>query len=225
MSVTDKVKKLRVEAKGSNLKTGQWYSNFSTAKKYAINNNLPFFAVWSNGDLCGHCTTFETCILDSTFKTWMKDSGVVFWIGLGTDKTTEDKMNGTGYNWTWGSKKALKLFPFVRLYWKPGKVDVCKTGDEWDGASSKGAATLVKKLKSYLKNYDKSCPSGNCEPEDTQPETPETSENECDNGECTPPMTLSYEKNESGTFKLVSNRDLSNLTEAEAKNVVDKFNK
>ena len=39
--------------------TGKWQSNFVKAKKYAVDNKLPFIAVWSNGDQCGHCVTFE----------------------------------------------------------------------------------------------------------------------------------------------------------------------
>ena len=146
-------------AKTAAVKPGQWHADFSTVKKYADSKNIPLLAVWSNGDACGHCVAFEKCLLETKFKDWQKTSGVAMWIGFGSDTSKEDKRDGTGYNFAWGAKKNLKLFPFVRLYWKKGKVDVCKTGDDWTGGTgnAKGAEKLVKALKSALKGYTQDC--------------------------------------------------------------------
>lgn len=173
MGVTANLKKLRAVASTA-VKLGQWHEDFNKVKKFADSKEIPLLAVWSNGDACGHCISFEQCLLDSQFKTWQKTCGCALWLGLGTDTSSADCLGGTGYNFAWGAKKALRLYPFVRLYWKKGKVDVCKTGDDWTGGTgnSKGAAKLVKALKSALKGY---CPS--CDPEPTpEPEPIPTEE-------------------------------------------------
>lgn len=160
-SPTDTLMKQRA-AKSAPVKTGQWHADFSTVKKYADSKGIPLLAVWSNGDACGHCIHFEQCVLHSTFKNWAKTSGVALWIGFSKDTSKEDRYEGTGF--TFARKDTLRMYPFVRLYWKKGKVDVCKTGDDWTGANTKtadGAAKIVKQLKSYLKNYTPVC--DNCE--------------------------------------------------------------
>ena len=225
MGVTDKVKKLRAAAK-SPVVLGQWHESFSKVKKFAEDNKVPMLAVWSNGDACGHCVTFENCILDSKFKTWMKTSGVAFWIGFSSDSAKENKVDGAGYNFAWGPKKALKMYPFVRLYWKAGKVDVIKTGDDLDGGASKGAAKLVKALQGYLKSYkpkteeekptDGNC--DNCEP---------TDESNCDN--CEPEFkipVLAATKDSDGKFSVtVDGKAASGLTEETAKFIVQAYDK
>lgn len=169
-TVTDKVKKLRA-AKSATVKPGQWHADFSTVQKHADANGIPLLAVWSNGDKCGHCIMFEKCILDSKFKNWQKTCGVDMWIGLGTDTSAEDKEYGVGFKFA-RKGTSLNQYPFVRLYWKKGKVDVCKTGDSWTGAqgNSKGAEKFVKALKSALKKY---CPSCEPTPAPTPAPTPE----------------------------------------------------
>ena len=155
-STTKEVMKSRIKST-SEVKVGQWCEDFPKAKKYADSYNIPLLAVWSNGDLCGHCVNFNKCILDKTFKNWQKDSGVVFWIGYGEDTYSPNRHGGEGYKFA--KNGTLTTYPFVRLYWKSGKVNVAKSGNDWDGASAKGAATLVKNLKNYLKKYDpSSCP-------------------------------------------------------------------
>ena len=223
MGVTDKVKKLRAAAK-SPVVLGQWHEDFAKVKKYAETNKVPMIAVWSNGDLCGHCVTFENCILDSKFKTWQKTCGCAMWLGLGSDSAKDNKINGAGYNFAWGAKKALKMYPFVRVYWKAGKVDVAKTGDELDGASSKGAAKVVKAFQGYLKAYKP------VEPEPEKPVEPETPVDEggCDN--CEPeaqfvPPVLAYSKDKDGKCSLtVDGKSPEGLSEEAAKYGGDAYN-
>lgn len=159
MSVTDNMKKLRA-AKSAPVKLGQWHADFKTVKNFALGKKVPLLAVWSNGDSCGHCIAFEQCLMDSKFKTWAKTSGVAMWIGFGTDKSSEDKFEGAGFKFA--RKDTLTAYPFVRLYWREGKVDLCKSGGKLTGDTSKGAAKLVSAFKTALKNY---CPD--CEPTPT----------------------------------------------------------
>ena len=130
---------------------GKWSSGFSAVKKYAEDNNVPLIAVWSNGDVCGHCVNFEKSIMESAFTTWQASSNCVFWFGCSSDTSKDDKTQGTGFTWTRNGK--LTTYPFCRVYWKGGKVDTYKSGSDWTGGTAKGGATFVKKLKELLKNY------------------------------------------------------------------------
>ena len=154
MGTTETFLKSRADASAP-VKTGQWHAGFSTVKKNSDKNNIPLLGVWSNGDLCSHCTKFEKCLMEDTFKKWAKTSGVDMWFGCSSDKSKDDRFEGTGF--TWARNNKLKDFPFVRLYWKKGKVDVYKSGDDWIGGKSvsvsTGAKNLVKNLKAALKNY------------------------------------------------------------------------
>lgn len=83
--------------KSGDLQTGVWYSNFSRVKKYAASNGYGLFGVWWSGDECPHCNEVMMAMLHSTFKTWMKSSGLLFWFGCGSDTSNEDKDNGVGW--------------------------------------------------------------------------------------------------------------------------------
>ena len=77
----------------------KWSSGFTTVQKYAEKNNLPLIGCWSNGDACGNCINFEKTLMTSEFLNWQKTSGCVFWFGCSSDKTTDDKLQGTGSKW------------------------------------------------------------------------------------------------------------------------------
>jgi hypothetical protein len=145
MSAITDLKKTRVAASAP-VKPGQWHAGFSTVKAYAGNNAVPLFGVWVE-NTCGKSNAFCQCLLSAQFKAWQKTCGVALWCGFHSD-SGEDGFEGKGFKWT--RKNVLKDYPFVRLYWKKGGIDVCMSGADW-GASG---AAIVKKLKGYLKNYD-----------------------------------------------------------------------
>lgn len=152
---------------------GKWSSGFSAVKKYADEHNIPIIGVWSNGDKCGHCVNFEKSCMQTAFTDWMKKSGCVFWFGYYGDTSTDDKQYGTGSQWAKNS--ILTTYPFVRVYWKKGKVDVSKSGSDWTGGTAKGGATFVKKLQDLLKKFDPNASSN-----------PSESDGGCDGGSCSP---------------------------------------
>jgi hypothetical protein len=126
MSATSTVLAARDKA-GTPINLGKWHAGFTEVKKFADANGLPLMAVWSNGELCSHCTKFERCISQAVFKDWMKDSGVVFYFACNEDKSADDKTNGKGYNWCW-KNQSLNMYPFVRFYWKAKKGTVLSDG-------------------------------------------------------------------------------------------------
>ena len=163
---------------------GKWSSGFSVVKKYADDNKIPLIAVWSNGDACGHCIMFEKSCMQSAFTKWMKTSGCVFWFGCSSDTSKDDKLNGTGYTWAW-KNQSLKMYPFVRVWWKAGKVDKADIGDYWDGGSGSGGATFVKKLQSLLKNFKPGAQDTTPTPEPAPEPAPSTND-DCNGGNCDP---------------------------------------
>ena len=160
---------------------GKWSSGFSACKKYAEDNDVPLIAVWSNGDACGHCTMFETAVMNSKFTKWMGTSKCVFWFGCSSDTSKDDKMNGTGYVWAW-KNQSLSLYPFCRVYWKSGKVDKAESGDYWIDKKSTGYTAFIKKLESLLKKYFTATTTPT--PPEALPETPVEAPTEPSSGSC-----------------------------------------
>ena len=137
---------------------GYWHSDLAKCKDYAKKNGVPLIAVWSNGDLCGHCVTFEQAVVKSDFTKWMKSSGCVFYFAHSRDSF--GKKDGSAYNFCWGPAKALNQFPFVRVWWytnngKTKKADVCAVGDTVDNkvGTAAGAKAAVNWFKSKIKGF------------------------------------------------------------------------
>ena len=146
------------------VKQGKWVANFAKAKKYATDNKVPLVAVWSNGDSCGHCTTFEGAVNSSTFKNYMKSSGVVFYFVYSGDKGngTTSKSGSKADNgaiassiFHWCRHNEITAYPFVRTYWPSGKVDTWTDGDKIDKKKSgtTGGKYAVDYFKAKLKKF------------------------------------------------------------------------
>ena len=92
---------------------------------------------------------------------WMDQSGCVFWFGCSDDTTKENKYGGTGYTWTGLRNKrygSLNMFPFMRVWWKKGKVDEARGGDGWigyGGGIKSWRKYLIKQLNKVLLPYQK----------------------------------------------------------------------
>ena len=147
---TSKLLKARLSS-GSAAKAGVWLSNFSKAKNYAVDNGLPLIAVWSNGDSCGHCVTFESACNSSYFRKWMASSGMVFYFTHSGE--SQGAVGGSIFHWCRKNKNTS--YPFVRIYWPDGKVDIATVGDTVDGKKdgTTGGKKAVAYFKSKLKNF------------------------------------------------------------------------
>ena len=133
---------------GDPITLGKWHCNFDKAKKYATDHGYPFIAVWSNGEGCSHCIRFESACNSSTFKSWMKKSGCVFYFAYSGDSFAAAKKGSTEFNWIRGDNTS---YPFIRIYWKKSgkvKVDVKTIGDVMD--NYKDGSAGGKNLVSYL---------------------------------------------------------------------------
>lgn len=140
---------------------GKWHAGFEKCKKYADSHGVPLIAVWSNGQNCGHCITFEDACLSTQFKNWMKGSGCVFFFVTGDD--ADGKRGGDGFNFAkgvsyGGKKNPYGIFPYVRVYWYVNgkkKLDITTSGDYIDGSQrgSTGGKKAVDWFKDKLKKY------------------------------------------------------------------------
>lgn len=137
---------------------GKWHCNFSKCKDYAVKNGIPLIAVWSNGDACGHCVMFENGINSTAFKNWMKTSGCVFYFIYSGD-SGEGAEGGTVFHWVRNNKNTS--YPFVRIYWPKGKVDIATVGDTVDGKKdgAEGGKNSVAFFKSKLSKYKPATPA------------------------------------------------------------------
>ena len=148
--------------KNKDVVPGYWHAGLAKCQAYAKANNVPLIAVWSNGDVCGHCLNFESAVNHKTFVNWRKTSGCVFYFVHSGDKSGDAKCdNGAqkaaGYNFCDGGRH-LSQFPFVRVVWWVNgkkKVDVAVTGDTVDGGFGRGtgASKSVKWIKKQINGF------------------------------------------------------------------------
>lgn len=55
----------------TNIKIGEWNSNYNEVKKKADSDRIPMIVYWTPGSGCGWCTTCEKeCLLTNSFKNW-----------------------------------------------------------------------------------------------------------------------------------------------------------
>lgn len=134
-SPTGRLVALRRAPGDGQLETGTWYSNFTRVKEEAERRGLPFFAMWTNGDLCGFCRRFTLNILDDDFTRRMKASGGLWWLGGSMDDDGEDGRGGKGFAWCQGPGRKVNYFPFFAVrHVKDGKT-LCEffgSGHDYD---------------------------------------------------------------------------------------------
>lgn len=133
------------------LETGVWYSNFTRVKEEAEKRGIPFFAMWTNGDLCGFCRRFTFNILEEDFLKRMKASGGLWWLGGSMDDNAEDRRGGTGFDWCMGPDKKVNYFPFFTVsHVKDGKTQhqFFGSGHDYDKAKNapEGTKFIIQKL-------------------------------------------------------------------------------
>ena len=119
---------------------GVWHADLNKARAYAEANGIPLIAVWSTGETCFHCVVFERMAMASVFTEWMKTSGYVFYFGAiddgggtGPSPDGQEGYHGTSFYWCCNNRNDVLPWPYVRIYWPAGGVDVVDTGARVDG--------------------------------------------------------------------------------------------
>lgn len=119
-------------AKGTPVEPGVWHAGLEETRAWAVKEGRPLIAVWSNGESCSHCVSFENNVNSPVFREWMKTSGIVFMFAYsgdpGKDGSSNSDKGQSASTGEWCRDSKLTTFPFVRFYWvdKKGKVLVDK---------------------------------------------------------------------------------------------------
>lgn len=149
MGTTSNFLKLRAN---KNPALGQWNKDYKTALALAKGNYKFLVTCWTNGDGCGSCVATEACMMQATFKNWMKTAGAYFVFQYSGDK---DK-GKTVLDWIFKPGK-IERFPGFRitLWSKDGTKIISDTfieGNTLRGSKTKddGAKQMVANLKKIL---------------------------------------------------------------------------
>ena len=134
-SPTGRLVAMRRDPGDGELETGVWYSNFTRVKEEAERRGIPFFAMWTNGDVCGFCRRFTLNILENDFVERMRRSGGLWWLGGSMDDNDEDRRGGTGFRWCMGPDSKVNYFPFFAVSHKRDGKPLCEffgSGHDYD---------------------------------------------------------------------------------------------
>ena len=93
----------------SSVKLGAWCGNFTAAKAYADENNIPMVVFWASLG-CSQCEKLEAACKKAEFTDWMASRQLVMVFGYGA--TTADMKACKAF------AKSGKEYPFVAVYWK-----------------------------------------------------------------------------------------------------------
>ena len=121
---------------------GEWNTNFTAAKAYAEQNRIPLLILWSNAG-CSQCNKMKTACNTSTFVDWRRKKQIVLVISENDASSKSFAKNGSG------------KFPYMRLYWPAGSVDVRFTGrsSSIPASGSTLQGQLINYLDSLLRNW------------------------------------------------------------------------
>ena len=93
----------------SSVKLGAWCGNFTAAKAYADENNIPMVVFWASPG-CSQCEKLEAACKKAEFTDWMASRQLVMVFGYGA--------SGADMKACKAFAKSGKEYPFVAVYWK-----------------------------------------------------------------------------------------------------------
>lgn len=119
----------------TNVIPGEWTSSFSAAKKYAEDNGVPLFILWSNPG-CAHCNSVKTACNQADFVNWRKARKYIMVVSEG---------DGSAKSFVKSLKGSLTgKFPYMGIYWPKGGVSEKFNGYPYASIWSTGSTTQAK---------------------------------------------------------------------------------
>ena len=119
----------------TNVIPGEWTSSFSAAKKYAEDNGVPLFILWSNPG-CAHCNAVKTACNQADFVNWRKARKYIMVVSEG---------DGSAKSFVKSLKGSLTgKFPYMGIYWPAGNVSYKFNGYPYNAIWSTGSTTQAK---------------------------------------------------------------------------------
>lgn len=94
---------------------GEWSSDFNATKSYADNYGYPMLVFWASPG-CAYCSKMKKAVSTSTFLDWSKNKGILMVFSEGDTTVKSFTKNSSGN------------YPYMRLYWPAGNVDLKFTG-------------------------------------------------------------------------------------------------
>ena len=143
----------------ANVVPGEWTSSFAAAKSYAEKNSIPMLLFWSNNG-CGQCNKLKTACNKADFVAWRKDRKLIFVFSENDPTSKSFAVNPS------------KKFPYMRLYWPAGGVDLKFSGRASTIPAS--GATLQAQLMNCVDARIQSWINGNFDPGSGTIITPDT---------------------------------------------------
>ena len=134
-------------------KVGEWNIDYKKALSLAKKNYKFLVTCWTNGDKCGSCVTAEACMMQATFKNWMKTADAYFVFQYSGDKDKGQTLHDLIYK-----PGKIRRYPGFRVMLfdpkNPSKtlVDTFIEGDTLRGNKTDvaGAKQMVTNLKKIL---------------------------------------------------------------------------
>ena len=114
---------------------GEWTSDYATARKYAEDNGIPMFILWSNPG-CAHCNKVKTACNQPDFVAWRKARKYIMVISEGDGKAKSFIKSLDG--------RLTGKFPFLGIYWPRGRVSEKFNGYPYDSIWSTGSTMQAK---------------------------------------------------------------------------------
>ena len=123
---------------------GEWNSNFNACKAKADSEGIPMLLFWSNPG-CAKCNKLKNgCNGNSQFNQFRKSFGIIMAFSEGDGKVKAFAKNSSGH------------FPYLRIYWPAGGVDVRFSGrmGEIGASGSTVEEQLMNRMKSALSAWN-----------------------------------------------------------------------
>lgn len=98
-----------MEVSSGSVVPGQWNSNFTAAKAYAEEHNLPMLVFWANYG-CGYCAMLEKAVESADFTAWQARNRLVMVYQIG--KKTLDAVACCDF-----VENDTRLYPYIGVYW------------------------------------------------------------------------------------------------------------
>lgn len=123
-------------AKDGDISTGEWTSQYTKARAYAVRHQLPMIFFWGNNG-CGICNNAERSMGQADFVAWQKSVKCVFAF------TVNGAVGGAEATRMKNDLGSVPTYPGVGFYWPKGGVD-SKSYDAKMNGSMTGSMIIQK---------------------------------------------------------------------------------
>lgn len=118
---------------------GEWTSSFAAAKAYAEANGVPLFVFFASSS-CSHCNAVKSAINSAEFVAWRQSRKIIM---VAVDDNVQVKNFAKGAA-RWLQANKTGKYPYMRIYWPAGGVDVGCNGYPYNSIPGAGSTTQAR---------------------------------------------------------------------------------